>query len=465
MKKSIALLIMCAVMVLGSACGSGGTSSASSTPESSTAESTAQSSEKPVEQSDSGDADLSGEVRIYSMSPDRSGYYDEMVSNYAAKNPNATLQFEVFEAGQYYSALSTSLQANDMPELFTSHGSKNANLLQYINAGVVLDLEPYISQDELGKFDEYLVQRAKVGGKLYMTPGSFMDTWPVFYNKDIFEKYNISVPSTWDEMIQAMDTLTANGIVAMGMPGKDVKGPAQVIMLIHHSMNPDWVSDMVNYKFGDAPSGNLTDPRFTEGLNEFMRWMDAGYFGSDWKGLDTNGGILEFTSGKSAMWCRGSYDKNAIAANSEINVGAFYPPTKDGKRSLIAGQDCASGFSVYAQSENLDLSLDVLNHIFAAEQMQIIADAGQNIPGRSDVKSKDPIFAELDVEKPEVILPLYSDYFGALGQEGLDTWVEYKSVCTQLAYSEITPDQFIEKFEAESIGYDIRNFDPWGDGR
>lgn len=464
MAKRLFALLLCAAMASGlAACGGQGDTPSSSSAQEPASSAASDSSDAPAEPSS--DGQFEGEVRVYSMSPDRSAFWDEMSKNYMDKNPGVKMAFEVFEAGQYYSALSTALQADDMPELFTSHGSKNANLLQYINAGVVLDLEPYFTEEDLSVFNEYLIQRAKVGGKLYMTPGSYMDTWPVFYNKDIFAKYNISVPKTWDEFIAALDTLTANGVVAMGMPGKDVKGPAQTIMLIQHAMTPEWVSDMVNYKFDGEPNGRLTDPRFKEGLDEFLRWIDAGYFGADWKGLDTNGGILEFTSGKSAMWCRGSYDKDAICANKEINVGAFNPPTKDGKRSLIAGQDCASGFSVYSKAENLDLALDVLKHLFSAEQMQIIADAGQNVPGRTDVTSSDAVFAELEQEPAEVVLPLYSDYFGALGLEGLDTWVEYKSVCTQLAYGEITPDQFIEDMETNTIDYETRNFDPWGDGR
>ena len=54
---------------------------------------------------------------------------------------------------------------------------------------------------------------------------------------------------------------------------------------------------------------------------------------------------------------------------------------------------------------------------------------------------------------------------GALGNEGLDTWVEDKSVCTKLAYGEYDIDAMIEDFTTNTINYETRNFDPWGDGR
>ncbi|MCI8417489.1 MAG: extracellular solute-binding protein [Lachnospiraceae bacterium] len=418
-----------------------------------------------AEASGEGEIDYSGEIRIFSSTPDLADYWQAIKEEYETLHPDVTLNFEVYDSTQYHTALSTAFQSGDMPDLFTSYGSKNAALKQYVDAGAVVDLTPYYTEEELAVFDTYLIQRAKIDEKLYMSPGSFIDAWPIFYNKKIFADNNLEVPKNYEEFLQIMDTLTEKGITAMSFPGKDVKVPATILMNIQYCLHPEWVEQMIGFDFDSDPSGKLSDSRHGDACQELLRWIEKGYFGKNWKGLDTNGGILEFTSGEAAMWWRGSYDKNAITANSDIEVGAFWPVTTDGKKVMISGQNTATGFSISSKTPNFDLALDVMKFITGKESMAKIASDGTYYSGRSDVVMGEGIFGELQKDVCDISYPLYCDYFGALSREGADSWVEYKAVCTALAFGEKNAEEVADYMEQNVIDYSIRNFDPWGDGR
>lgn len=62
-------------------------------------------------------------------------------------------------------------------------------------------------------------QRGLFDGSYYAFPVRRV-VMGIFYNKPIFEKYNLEVPTTHDEFIKVCETLQKNGIVPIANPGK-----------------------------------------------------------------------------------------------------------------------------------------------------------------------------------------------------------------------------------------------------
>jgi multiple sugar transport system substrate-binding protein len=50
-----------------------------------------------------------------------------------------------------------------------------------------------------------------VDGKQYGVPYSYYQ-WGMYYNKDMFDKYGLTEPKTWDEFLAVCETLKSNGI-------------------------------------------------------------------------------------------------------------------------------------------------------------------------------------------------------------------------------------------------------------
>ena len=47
-----------------------------------------------------------------------------------------------------------------------------------------------------------------------------MDMVPVWYNKEVFEKYGVKPPKTWDELMQAIETFKKNGVIPIALANK-----------------------------------------------------------------------------------------------------------------------------------------------------------------------------------------------------------------------------------------------------
>ena len=74
-------------------------------------------------------------------------------------------------------------------------------------------------------YDKEIVEQlqpwVKYNGKIYGIPLTMHSMW-LFYNKKVFDKYGLTPPKTWDELIEVCDKLKENGVWPIVTGGKDV---------------------------------------------------------------------------------------------------------------------------------------------------------------------------------------------------------------------------------------------------
>ena len=120
--------------------------------------------------------------------------------------------------------LSTDFVSGDTPNVFMEYGG--ARCLDYIEAGTLLNLQPYLEADEewYGNIMESCWEPAHFEDYgyegLYCIPYSNYQV-VLYYNKDILEENNVEVPTTWDELLAACETLKGNGVQPFIVGEKD----------------------------------------------------------------------------------------------------------------------------------------------------------------------------------------------------------------------------------------------------
>gem|GEM_PF-59766 len=139
-------------------------------------------------------------------------------------------------------------------------------------------------------------------GKWYGIP-NYGEYVMVYYNKDMFAKYNVQVPTTLAGLQTAMDTFVKAGITPIANAGAEY--PAQQIFyeLVLSQANRAFVN---NYELYDSKV-NFQGPEFTYGATTFADWVKKGYISKSSAGLKATDMGNAFEQGKSPILISGSW--------------------------------------------------------------------------------------------------------------------------------------------------------------
>ena len=318
MKKKILSLLLVGVMVAGMLTGCGGDKKSDA----------------------SGDGTV--ELELFSTKSENVKTLQGLIDKFTKKNPKVKITITApSDAG---TVLKTRLTKNDIPDIIACGGDTTYTELQ--SAGVLEDLsgEDYLSsvQDAYMQmlYDVNKEKEEDAYGVPYATNAS-----GILYNKDIFKKANIKVPTTWTELQAAVDTLEAAGIQPFELTFKD-----------NWTCLPAW-----NSMAPVIPAANFTDERkagkttfvgtHEEILEKYAYILEHAQ--KDYMGTTYNDGNKLFAEGKAAMMINGNWAiPEFLNSNADMNVDMFaFPSTDDAsKNTVTSGIDVL--FAVSSQSDD-----------------------------------------------------------------------------------------------------------------
>ncbi|MBB6672202.1 ABC transporter substrate-binding protein [Cohnella nanjingensis] len=300
---------------------------------------------------------------------------------FMAKHPNIKIDYEF---AQNEDSLNVALQANTLPDAFYVQGNKSTKMKEMAKAGQIIPLDEY--KIDSSRFPEEAINYTLVDGKMYSSLPSFFDYAMIYYNKDIFAKYSLEAPKTWDDFLKALDTLVANGVTPIAVGGNgdfDRYWPIQ-------EMAPAFINeDMINLYEGKP----IDEARMTELFDTYRMFVDKGYYGKDFVAMDGKAAQLAFTNGKTAMIFDGTWN-NTIYEQASMNIGRFAMPGKDGVRYAQEGMNNLTTYAVAATSKHPKEAAEYVKFLSSLEAAQIVEDANGHVPIVKDIKPKGEIVAE-----------------------------------------------------------------------
>ena len=120
------------------------------------------------------------------------------------------VEMEISSSDDVANLYKTRLAAGDAADLIAYNSGA---LLQSLNPGeYFLEIG---GEEWTDRLDEAYKESVTVDGKMYGIPESSAYAAVVLYNKDIYEKYHLEVPKTWDEFLSNCDILKKAGEVAV----------------------------------------------------------------------------------------------------------------------------------------------------------------------------------------------------------------------------------------------------------
>jgi raffinose/stachyose/melibiose transport system substrate-binding protein len=247
------------------------------------------------------------------------------------------------------------MAAGNVPQIFDLFGgTKDAQ--KYAQAGKLLDLTPII--EELGIKDQFMDLSAfSVDGKVYGLPiGSSAEG--MYYNTEIFTKYNLTAPKTWDEFENILATLKSNGVTPLAGFAKDGWAAAMLPnSLWARFAGPEFIAGLKDN------TSDWTSPEITAAMTKLDEWNKKEYFVKGQLGIDYAGRIGQISTGKAALMFDGSWSSSSFADPKQAGdvvgkIGFFFlPPAPGGKgdQTAVNGNSSANGYGFRADLNENEL--------------------------------------------------------------------------------------------------------------
>jgi len=249
-------------------------------------------------------------------------------SAFTKKFPNIEIKFEPIKNTEYDTALKTSLEtgvAADIVILRSYDGGR-----QIYDAGYLLELNDLVPNIEEDFTANSVATWATEDGVIYGLPyfGSITGVW---YNKEIFADYNLSVPETWDEFISVCKKLKDAGEVPIAHGTMDQWVLTETLLC---DLGPNF------YGGEEARMGLInkeikyTDKRFVNAYNKMKELVP--FFPNGYQAIDYVTMQQMFLNGQAAMFIAGSWELGIIR-DAGVDAGWFAPPVaKKGDRVQYA---------------------------------------------------------------------------------------------------------------------------------
>ncbi|CAB4671229.1 unannotated protein [freshwater metagenome] len=264
------------------------------------------------------------------------------------------------------------LNSNAAPDV-TEYNKGNGTAGLASKGGLLTDLTPYSKKYKwnlpssvslYGQYDNGLMGT----GKLYGVP-SYGEYVSVFYNKDIFAKNNVKIPTTMAEMEAAMATFKAAGVIPMEMGGAGYQTVHNVYALAVSRANQTWINSFQLFK-GKAVDAT-TDANIKWAAQTLLKWKTAGYFQPNVSGVSPDDAVAEFQAGKAAMVIGGSWlDGSMQTKVSTFSYGKFLLPG-----TLTVGS-AGNLLVIPSRSKNKDLAAEFINLVLSKKYQNYLGNAG-----------------------------------------------------------------------------------------
>lgn len=296
------------VLVLAlSACASGTSPSSSTVPEASPSASAAGVASPPAESvapSDACATAASEPVTLVVMhnwpaSDPHGAPMQSLFSTFKAANPNVTIQEEVLADSDIQQKVETGFLAGQEPDLvFENLFAQDAT---WESKGITVAVDQYLQ--DWGLADKLLpnaIKEYKPFGPMLAFPAEGF-TWPIWYNKAIFDKAGVAIPTTIDELIAAAPKIRAAGFQPFAMAGAD--WPGQTFL---QNMSLAYMTDKEGEELW-SKGGFADNPKVKAWIDDFVRMRDAGVFADGFEGANYDQMNQLYYDGKAAMLESGSW--------------------------------------------------------------------------------------------------------------------------------------------------------------
>lgn len=375
---------------------------------------------------------------------EREKVYNDAIERFEQKNPGVKVLPLQIDNDDYKQRLIVAMSGGNPPDVFSSWGG--GWLGEIVESGVVKDLTD--EDIDFDKFVDVALRNSTYDDRIYGLPLGIA-TYSFFYNKEIFEEYDLSVPETYDELLKIIDVLNENDIYPIALANQPKWPGAFYLMYINDRLGGEEVFQNALQRTGEG----FDHESYIKTGEYIQDLVKRGAFNPGFNGLPYDAGQARqlLYSDKAAMILMTSGFVNNVRMEFpefEEKMGVFkFPEIEEGvgdPTNLSAG--ISPVWSIHENTKHPELAVKLINELTSVETAQDYMDKASTAVVVKGVEPKDEyvkIFNEWVNEANSIQFPYDQTLPPEIAQVHLDTTYE-------LFGETMTPEEAAEKVEEKA---------------
>jgi len=329
-----------------------------------------------------GGADGRVTLEFFQFKPEAIEIFDKVIAGFERENPNIRIQQNHVPDAD--TAFRTRMVRNDIPDLITLNA--NATFGELARAGAFYDFskEPIIQNINPGIIQIINDLGTRNPGEVNGIPFA-NNACGIIYNKDLFAKHGVAVPTTWNELIAAAEKFKAAGVTPFYLTLKDAWTSLPAWNALASNLPP---RDFFEERQARTTTFTEAYPPVAQRLQQLFELgqqdkLSRGY----------NDGNQAFAKGEAAMYLQGVWAIPVIRSfKPAFEIGTFAMPTDNPAQTrLISGVDVA--FTLGRNPRHLKEAMAFYNYAMRPEVVKMYTAAQSAIPTLKGVLPDDPALA------------------------------------------------------------------------
>ncbi|MEU5894039.1 extracellular solute-binding protein [Streptomyces sp. NPDC047461] len=309
--------------------------------------------------------------------------WDEAIKEFKAKHPGVKVEFEAKGFEQIQKTAPMVLNSSDAPDVMEyNKGNATAGLLS--KQGLLTDLTQEATTRGWDKKLSASVRTTSMydtngvmgSGKWYGVP-NYAEYTMVFYNKDLFAKYKIAEPKTFDELTAAMDTFVRNKVTPLANAGAEYIAQQYLYQLALSKADRSWVDSYELYK----GRTDFHDTAWSHAADTFADWVKKGYIAKTTSSAKAEDAGVSFIQGKSPILFSGSWWYGRFVDEAKFDWGTFLWP--DSNLTLGSGGNL---WVVPKGAKNKKLAYDFIDITMSKKIQNLLGNKG-GVPVAADASA------------------------------------------------------------------------------
>lgn len=284
---------------------------------------------------------------------------ETVINNFNAANPGIKVNF--VQVPDTATVLQSRAQLNEMPDMF---GCTTGNMFELMfEDGIIMDLT---GQEFLSSVEPSSLEMSTYNGKNWRLPYS-LSCYGLYVRTDIFEEQGLALPTTWDELMDVCEKLTAAGITPFALPDKTMVYQRMERMMSFMS------EDDTEFKQIAAGELEAKDSKLLQNYaNAALQIVN--YMTPESLGAEYTESYQQLIAGQAAMTINGGWSLATLKDyDPEIKVALIPMPNPTGEESKVV-VSIDTNFCISSSTKHPEECLKFFEYLAQPEVAQVYAD-------------------------------------------------------------------------------------------